>query len=120
MGLHLYRVVVRGVFDHPDDEQKARLRAAAGDHDIFRSAFTDDGTLTYDHFLHAFNTRFALRAAGEPAENEAAVTATALARTERLLADLGVQGANHRVTVTDMAAMWGGRERRPRLQPPAR
>ena len=120
MGLHLYRVVVRGVFDHPDDDEKARLRDAAADHDIFGSAFTAEGTLTYDHFLHAFNTRFALRTDGDPAENEAAVTAAALSRTEGLLAELGVGGRDHRVTITDMADMWGGRERRPRLEPPAR
>ena len=106
MALHIYRVVVRGRFDGLDDDARARLRAAAPEHDIFLSAFTPDGTLTYDHFLHAFNTRFELRADGDPAENEAAVGATALARTEGLLAGLGVRGRDHRVTITDMASIW--------------
>jgi hypothetical protein len=106
MGLHIYRVVVRGRFDGLDDDARDRLRAAAPEHDIFLSAFTPDGTLTYDHFIHAFNTRFELRADGDPAENEAAVGATALARTEDLLAALGVRGRDHRVTITDMASIW--------------
>ena len=106
MGLQLFRVVVRGRFDGLADEDRERLRAAAADHDVTVSAFTRDGTLTYDHFLYAFNTRFELRANGSPAENEAEVTAAALVRTDELLAALGVRGREHRVTVTDMASIW--------------
>lgn len=106
MGLHIYRVVVRGRFDSLDDDARERLRAAAPAHDIFESAFTRDGTLTYDHFLHSFNTRFELRADGDPADNEARVTAEALERTERLLAELGVRGHKQKVTLTDMASIW--------------
>lgn len=106
MGLHIYRVVVRGRFDGLDDAARERLRAAAPEHDIFVSAFTPDGTLTYDHFLHAYNTRFELRANGDPADNEAAVRADALTRTAALLAALGVRGRDERVTVTDMASIW--------------
>lgn len=106
MALHIYRVVVRGRFDDLDEPARDRLRTAAPDHDIFRSAFTRDGTLTYDHFLYAFNTRFELRADGDPADNEAQVTAEALERTEALLAALGVRGRDHKVTLTDMASIW--------------
>ncbi len=106
MGLQIFRVVVRGRFDGLDDVDRERLRAAAADHDITVSAFTRDGTLTYDHFLYAFNTRFELRAERSPDENEAAVTATALARTAELLAALGVRGREQRVTLTDMASIW--------------
>lgn len=106
MGLQIFRVVVRGRFDGLDDDDRERLRAVAEDHDIMVSAFTREGTLTYDHFLYAFNTRFELRADASPEENEAEVTATALARTEVLLAELGVRGREQKVTVTDMASIW--------------
>ncbi|QGG96780.1 DUF6204 family protein [Actinomarinicola tropica] len=107
MALHLYRVVVRGRFDGLDDAARERLRAAAPEHDIFRSAFTRDGTLTYDQHLYAFNARFEMRADGDPAENEAEVSARALERTADLLAALGVQGSHTKVQLTDMASIWG-------------
>lgn len=106
MALHLYRVVVRGRFDGLDDAGRDRLRAAAPEHDIFRSAFTRDGTLTYDEHLYAFNTRFEMRADGNPADNEAEVTARALERTAEILATLGVRGSHTKVQITDMASIW--------------
>ncbi|MBK5223502.1 MAG: hypothetical protein JJE52_11640 [Acidimicrobiia bacterium] len=113
MALHIYRVVVRGYFADLDDDARATLRASADAHDIFESAFTESGTLTYTSDLYAFNTRFALRATGDPAENEAEVTAVALEHTERLLADFGVTGKGlgnrpMQVIITDMADMWSG------------
>lgn len=109
MTLRIYRVVVRGRFEALDDEQRQALRDAAPDHDIFESAFTPEGTLTYDHHLYAFNTRFGLRARGEREEAEAEVREVALERTDALLAALGVQGSVNRVVVTDMADMWADR-----------
>jgi Family of unknown function (DUF6204) len=116
VALHLYRVVVRGVFDSLDDTGRDRLRGALDAHDIFDSAFTEAGTLTYDHHLHAFNTRFALRADGAPADNLAEVEAVSLARTADLLAELGVTGRDLRVAITDMADVWGSADRRDRLR----
>jgi len=114
MALHLYRVVVRGVFDSLDDSDRNRLRDALDAHDIFDSAFTESGTLTYDHHLHAFNTRFALRAEGTQADNLAEVEVVALTRTVELLQALDIAGRDLRVSITDMADMWGSSERRDR------
>jgi hypothetical protein len=116
MELHHYRVVVRGVFDGLDAPARDRLRDALVDHDIFDSAFTDGGTLTYDDHLHAFNTRFALRVAGDRAEARAEVESVALARTADLLGSLDVSGRELRVSITDMADMWGSEQRRDRLR----
>ena len=116
VALHIYRVVVRGVFDDLGADDRTRLAEHAGEHDIFDSAYTADGTLTYDHHLHAFNTRFELRADGDPAEAQEEVRVTALARTEQLLARHAVRGRDLRVTVTDMADMWGAASRRDRVQ----
>jgi hypothetical protein len=106
MTLRIYRVVVRGRFEGLDDAQRRALRDAAPAHDIFESAFTPEGTLTYDHHLYAFNTRFDLRARGEREEAEAEVRQVALERTEALLAELGVRGTVTKVVVSDMADIW--------------
>ena len=116
MAVHHYRVVVRGVFDRLDDPARDRLREALDAHDIFDSAFTEAGTLTYDDHLHAFNTRFEVRADGDAAENVATVERVALERTAELLAGVGVRGRDHRVAITDMADMWGPSDRRTRLR----
>ena len=116
MSLHHFRIVVRGVFDGLDETARVRLRAALGDHDIFDSAFTEAGTLTYDGHLHAFNTRFGLRAEGERDQARAEVERLALERTVDLLAGLDVAGRDLRVTITDMADMWGSEQRRDRLR----
>jgi len=57
----VYRVVVRGQFSDLDDDLRARLLAEAADHDLFRSAFTAEGTFTYDERLIAFNLRYEIR-----------------------------------------------------------
>lgn len=107
MALQLFRVVVRGRFDGLDDAARDRLREVAADHDIMVSAFTGAGTLTYDHFLYAYNARFELRADGDdPQANVAEVTERALRGTTALLAELDVSGRDQKVTVTDMASIW--------------
>jgi hypothetical protein len=120
MALHHYRVVVRGVFDELDDGGRERLRESLDEHDIFRSEFTSDGTLTYDHHLHAFNARLSLRTevddGASPAASVADVEEIALRRTIDLLAGLGVRGRDLRVFPTDMADMWGSAPRRERLR----
>ncbi len=58
MATHIHRVIVRGFFDGLDDEQRAWLRAEQPDHDILRSAFSREGSLTYEPNLSAFSFRF--------------------------------------------------------------
>jgi hypothetical protein len=101
VSLRTYRVIVRGVFDGLDDAQRNRLRAEASAHDIFDSAFTEAGSLTYEKSLAAFSVRVVVQV--EPGIDEAADAQTAgeLAALEHLDA-LGVGHRNLRSTVTCM------------------
>lgn len=103
--MSVYRVTVRGRFSELDDRQRARLSAALAEHDIFVSAYTPDGTFTYDHKLEFFNLRYEIRidegestieVAAERGRNEA----------ELFLRTLGYGHKPLRVTAVDMATMW--------------
>jgi hypothetical protein len=96
-----YRVIVRGVFDGLDDDQRAQLLERAAAHDIFSSAFTAEGTLTYDRSLSAFSHRVVVRVDGGPDESDDAHAAGELSAMERLDAD-GLGYRNVRSTVTCM------------------
>ena len=101
MSLRTYRVIVRGVFNGLDDAQGARLREQLAAHDIFDSAFTEAGSLTYEKSLSAFSVRVVVQV--EPGIDEAADAQTAgeLVALEHLDA-LGAGHRNLRSTVTCM------------------
>jgi hypothetical protein len=106
--MQIFRVTVRGRFVDLDDEQRARLRADAGAHDLVESGgFSDAGALSYDRALHAFSYRVQLRTKGD--EGEAEVTERALAQAAAELDRLGVAYERLRAQATDMAAMWADR-----------
>lgn len=65
---HTYRVLVRGRFADLDDAGRARLRAAADQHDVLTNGFTDEGALSYDRALDFFTFRVQLRAGVEPSD----------------------------------------------------
>jgi hypothetical protein len=109
MSTRIYRVVVRGHFHGLDDEQRANLRAAAPDYEIFKSAYTRDGTLTYEPNLVAFSFRYELRDADETlseAEAQVAVSEVAMEKARESLAAMGVDHRHLRTTVTNMANVW--------------
>lgn len=109
MALRIYRVSVAGFFGDLDDDVRAGLLAAAGEHAPERAAFTDGGTLTYEPQLTAFRWRVQLRSrADDEADAEQDVSGRATATLVERLAAYGVEvdPAKLRVTVTDMASMW--------------
>ncbi|MEH3077031.1 MAG: DUF6204 family protein [Quadrisphaera sp.] len=80
-----YRTEVVGQFARPNGELRARLLADQSAHDVFSSAFTEDGCWTYGPTLTRFTVRHLLtvRAASaveadEDARTEAVVRAMAL------------------------------------------
>jgi hypothetical protein len=84
MAPRTYRVTVRGRFDALDDATRARLRAEAAEHDLLVVRFTDEGTLTYDQRLDAFQHRVVVRVDEGAGEEDVARTAGELAAVEYL------------------------------------
>jgi hypothetical protein len=108
----IYRAVVRGHFSELDDATRAALTAAADEHTYFDSAFTAEGTFTYDPQLVAFNLRAEMRFVTDDPTNASDTVTDADVETaamERAVAWLDSKGYGHKhltVSVTDMASMW--------------
>lgn len=96
-----YRVTVRGRFDGLDDTTRAWLRSEAAEHDMLVATFVDEGTLTYDQRLDAFQHRVVVRVDEGPGEEDVARTAGELAAVEYLKA-AGLAYRNLRSTATCM------------------
>ena len=107
MATHIHRVIVRGFFDGLDDEQRAWLRAEQPDHDILRSAFSREGSLTYEPNLSAFSFRYEVRTSDEDGDDhhDAAIE-IGMAQAEAALAAMGVGAKHLRATAADMADVW--------------
>src|SRR3954452_14234564 len=84
MAQRTYRVTVRGRFEGLDDRTRVRLRNEAAEHDVLVVRFTDDGTLTYDQRLDAFQHRVVVRVDEGAGEVDVARTAGELAAVEYL------------------------------------
>ena len=96
-----YRVVARGRFDGLDEPARARLRAEAAQHDLLTTQFTDEGTLTYDQRIDAFQYRVVVRVDPGPGEEEVALTAGELSAVEHLEA-AGLGYRDLRVSATSL------------------
>jgi hypothetical protein len=97
---HTYRVLVRGRFAELDDAGRARLRAAAGEHDVVSAGFSEDGVLSYDRALDFFSFRVRLRAG--VAAGDRAVCDRGRALAARAVERLGVDFRDLRATATDV------------------
>lgn len=97
---HTYRVLVRGRFTDLDDAGRARLLAAADEHDLLTGGFSDDGALSYDRSLDFFSYRVQFRATVEATDR--AVCDRGLALAARAVEDLGVDFRDMRASATDV------------------
>lgn len=97
----VFRVTVRGRFVDLGDRARQFLVSFADDHDIFSSAFTEEGTLTYDDKLVFFNLRYEVRDAADEADAQA----FARAEAEQFLNVLGISHTLTRVTSMNMTEM---------------
>ncbi len=95
----IYRVTIRGRFRDLTERARASLVKAAPEHDIFVSAYTVEGTLTYDHRIDFFNLRYEVRTTS-PDEDPAAL---ALVEAETFLHTLGLGHGPLTTNVVDMA-----------------
>jgi hypothetical protein len=101
--VRVFRVTVRGQFTELTEQARAFLVRALADHDILRSAYTPEGTFTYDKALTFFNLRYELRASGPDATG--LVELEALDEAERFLATMGFGAKRLRADVVDMSSM---------------
>lgn len=113
MPVTVHRVVVRGQFDALTDEQRAALLAEADDHEIFKAAYTEWGSFTYEPNLVAFQFRYEVRTTtpeGTPVAEDAPPdpAEVGLAKARAQLADWGLGAKHLRATATDMANVWRG------------
>ena len=84
MAQRTYRVTVRGRFEGLDEVTRARLRSQAAEHDVLVARFSDEGTLTYDERVDAFQHRSVVRVDEGAGEEDVALTAGELAAVEYL------------------------------------
>ena len=99
----VFRVTVRGQFSELTEQSRAFLARSQPDHDIFLSAYTPEGTFTYDAAIAFFNLRYELRGSGPDAAD--LVELEALDEAERFLATMGFTSKNLRASVVDMSTM---------------
>jgi hypothetical protein len=106
-GERTFRVTIRGRFHDLSDHASGYLLRARAEHDIFESAYTPEGSLTYDDRIDFFNLRYECRA-GDP--DAAAVEC--LEEAERFLDTMQFGYRDLRVNVVDLTAMWDDAARR--------
>lgn len=94
----VFRVTVRGRFCDLTERVRASLERARPEHDIFVSAFTEEGTFTYDERLQFFNLRYEVRDAADDAD----ALAFARAEAETFLKVLGIGHRLGRVSAMNM------------------
>ena len=103
-GDRVFRVTVRGRFRDLSDEARRYLVGAQAEHDIFQSAYSSEGTFTYDAKIDFFNLRYETRPGGANPDESAA--AHGLREAETFLRTLRLGYRDLKVDVVDMSAVW--------------
>ena len=98
----VHRVTVRGRFADLTEQAQRYLTGAREEHDIFLSAYTAEGTFTYDQAIRFFNLRYEIRGAG--GDDEAGVQG--LEEAEQFLRTMGFGYTGLTVNVVDTGAIW--------------
>ena len=70
----VHRVTVRGQFRDLSEQSRQFLVRSKAEHDIFVSAYTPEGTFTYDDRIQFFNLRYEIRYGGDDPIGLAAMT----------------------------------------------
>ena len=106
----VHRVTVRGQFRDLSEQSRQFLVRSKADHDIFVSAYTPEGTFTYDDRIQFFNLRYEIRCGGDDPIGLAAMTGEVEAET--FLRTMGFGHSELKVDVVDVSAIWDGVARR--------
>lgn len=106
MAVSVHRVVVRGHFADLTSDQRAALLAEVADHEIFKAAYTEWGTFSYEPNLVAFQFRYEVRTDGDDDDLDPAQVGRDRATAQ--LAAWGIGAKHLRVSATDMSQVWSG------------
>jgi len=108
--LHIFRVTVRGRFFELSQSRRQQLVEALDDHHVTKSAYTGEGTFTYDSNIYAFSLRYEIRVDGD--RPDAAAAELGLSQAEAFLRTLDIGYQKLKVTTTDMQSMWDAAAKR--------
>jgi hypothetical protein len=100
-GQRVYRVTVRGRFADLSDEARRYLARSVAEHDLFLSAFTKEGTFTYDQRIMFFNLRYEVKCAPD-----ADPSAIAMGEATQFLRTMGFGHSHLKATPFDVTAVW--------------
>ena len=96
-----FRVTVRGQFTDLSDEARRYLVKAQAEHDLFVSAYTPEGTLSYDNRIMFFNMRYEIHA-----ESEEKALASSLLEAETFLQTMGFAHKTLKAKGVDVSQIW--------------
>jgi hypothetical protein len=103
-GQRIMRVTVRGRFAELSNPALEYLRSNQDQHDVSRSKYTTEGTLTYDSLIDFFSIRYEIRLRdGEP---DSLAAECAVGEAESFLRTMGFSCRDLRTSVMDMAGVW--------------
>jgi hypothetical protein len=98
----VHRVTVRGRFIGLDQQKRAYLAREQPEHEIFKSAYTPEGSFTYDERIQFFNLRYEIRTS----EGTDDAGTTGRREAEQFLRTLGFPHSELKVDVVDVSAIW--------------
>jgi hypothetical protein len=104
----IMRVIVRDRFGQLSVHALEYLRANQDQHEVHRSRFTPEGTLTYDSLIDFFSLRYEIQLTEDDRASLAAERANNEA--ERFLRTMGFTYRDLKTDVMDMGAVWTRRQ----------
>jgi hypothetical protein len=99
----IMRVIVRGRFGQLSVHALEYLRANQDQHEVHRSRFTPEGTLTYDSLIDFFSLRYEIRPTEDHSDSRAAERT--LNEAERFFRTMGFTQRDLKTSVMDMGAV---------------
>ena len=97
----VFRVTVRGQFINLSDEARRYLVKAQAEHDLFVSAYTPEGTLSYDERILFFNMRYEVHA-----DSEEKALASSFLEAETFLQTMGFAHKQLKANAVDVSQIW--------------
>ena len=100
----VHRVTVRGQFRDLSEQSRQFLVRSTAEHDIFVSAYTPEGTFTYDDRIQFFNLRYEIRCGGDDPIGLAVRARRTEGRRGRRVGHMGRDPGRHGSTARGLTA----------------